>query len=145
MKFYTFVQQTCLENIVRVSYKSQTTGVLGQHSLSLVCGSRRDLEKVAWSLDKLECGSAHVSWVPMGRLAFKPLPWSRSSPDVWDISAALTPLGALPSHWSWGIVIYRERAGWNEARTGLFLESAGKDPDLLLVHKSNADVWCLPQ
>lgn len=91
MNFYTFVQQTCLENIIRVSYKSQTTGVLGQHSLSLVCGSRRDLKKVAWSLDRLGCGSAHVSWVPMGRLTFKPLPWSRSSPDVWDVSATITP------------------------------------------------------
>lgn len=59
---------------MRVSCKSQPTGVLGQHSLSLVYGSRRDLKEVVWSLDRLGGASAHVSWVPMGRLAFKPLP-----------------------------------------------------------------------
>lgn len=34
---------------------------------------------------------------------------------------------------------------WKEgSKDGTFLESAGKDPELILVRKANADVWCLP-
>lgn len=53
-------------------------------------------------------------------VAFKPLPYSRSSPDVWHFPGTTTSLGALPSHWPWRGVGYREGARRKEARMGVF-------------------------
>lgn len=71
---------------MRVACKNCPAEVLGQHPLILVYGSRKNLKELVCSPGWLDGAAAHVSWVSKGRLTFKPLPWSRSSPAVSDSS-----------------------------------------------------------